>query len=195
MACRLFIFLLLAPLASAAPNEKQIAALYARGLAGDAAAVNSCITALEQTLQARPHDELARVYLGSAYTLQSRDLGYGWKKISALRHGIALMDEAAAAAPDNARVQLLRAVTYEAFPALLGHAKIARESLDILVSAVAKDPKKLSPADQQLLYLNAGEAAAKAGDKVRARQLWQEGVALAADPKLTAEIHADLAAP
>jgi tetratricopeptide (TPR) repeat protein len=196
MARRLFIILFLgAQIAAAAPNEKEIAALYARGLAGDASAVNQCIAALEEALGARPNDELARVYLGSAYTLQSRDLPIGWKKLAVLRHGIVLMDEAAAKVPENARVQLLRAVTFEAFPSVLGRRKIAQHALDNLVAEIAQHPEKLRPADQQLLYLNAGEAAEKSGDKTRATKLWRRGLTLAGDPKLTAEIHAALAQP
>ena len=102
------------------PNDPAINALYARALAGDTAAVNECIAALEKRLAENPNDQLARVYLGSSYTLRSRDLPIGPAKLSALRKGIALMDEAAAAAPENASVQLNRAVTNQALPAFLG---------------------------------------------------------------------------
>jgi tetratricopeptide (TPR) repeat protein len=187
--------LLALPLARALPNDPAISALYARGLAGDREAVSDCITALEKLLAAQPNEQVARVYLGSAYSLRSRDLPIGPAKLRALRKGIVLMDEAAAAAPENATVQLTRAVTNEALPAFLGRRKIAREQLDQLVAQIEKDPAKLTPADQQLLYLNAGEAAEKAGDRARARQLWQRGAALKADSKLTREIEIALASP
>jgi hypothetical protein len=95
---RLLIFsFLICPLVVAAPAEEQrIAALYARGLAGDKQAVNDCITALESRLAQAPNDQLASVYLGSSWTLRSRDLPIGPGKLSAVRKGIALMDEAAA---------------------------------------------------------------------------------------------------
>lgn len=189
-----FFLLAAVPLRStaAAPNEKEIAMLYARGLAGDQQAVIDCLAALERVLAAQPNDQLARVYLGSTETLRSRDLPIGMAKWTELRRGIALMDEAAAAAPTNGRVQLLRAVTNEAFPAILGRRKIARTALENLVTEVEKDPGKLSPRDQQLLYLNAGEAAQKAGDETRARALWKRGAALGADLSLTKEIGAAL---
>lgn len=183
------------PVAFGLPDDPAIAALYTRGLAGDNQAVSDCIAALEKLLLERPNDELARVYLGSAYTLRSRDLAIGPAKLSALRKGIALMDAAAAAAPQNARVQLVRAVTNEALPAFLGRHKIARQQLDQLVVQVEKDPAKLTAADRQLLYLNAGESAQRAGDKERARELWRRGDALKADAKLTQEIKAMLAQP
>lgn len=179
-------------LAAAAPNEQEIAQLYARGLAGDPQAVIDCIAQLEQVLAKRPDDQRARVYLGSAETLRSRDLPFGLAKWKTLHHGIALMDKAAAAAPENARVQLLRAITNEAFPAVLGRRKIARDALEQLVVVVEKDPGKLPPNDRQLLYLNAGEAAQRAGDVARARVLWRRGALLSADPKLTREITAAL---
>jgi hypothetical protein len=181
------------PGASALPNDPAISALYARGLAGDREAVTACIAALEKLLAAHPNEQMARAYLGSAYTLRSRDLPLGPAKLRALRKGIALMDEAAAAVPENGNVQLTRAVTNEALPVFLGRRKVAREQLEQLVVQIEKEPAKLAPADQQLLYLNAGEAAKKAGDPARARELWQRGAALKSDPKLTAEIETALA--
>lgn len=183
------------PGALAVPNDPVITTLYARGLAGDRQAVTDCIAALEKLLAAQPNDQVVRVYLGSAYTLRSRDLSIGPAKLTALRKGIALMDEAAAAASDDARVQLTRAVTNEALPTFLGRRKVARQQLDRLVGLVERDPAKLKPADQQLLYLNAGEAAKRAGDKERARELWRHGAALKADAKLTQEIKTALAQP
>ncbi len=186
--------LITVPSATAVPNDPVISALYARGLAGDRAAVTECIAALEKILAARPNDQLARVYLGSTYTLLSRDLAIGPAKLSALRKGLALMDEAAAAAPDDANVQLNRAVTNAAMPAFLGRRKVAREQLDRLVVQVEKNPAALTPADQQLLYLNAGTAAERAGETARAETLWKRGLALKADPRLSGEIASAIAA-
>jgi hypothetical protein len=180
--------------AFALPNDPVINVLYARALAGDTAAVDECIAALEKRLAENPSDQLARVYLGSSYTLRSRDLPIGPAKLSALRKGLALMDEATAAAPENASVQLNRAVTNQALPAFLGRRKAARQQLDQLVLQVEKNPAALSPADRQLLYLNAGEAAEAAGDSARALSLWQRGAALKADRRLTNEIARAIAA-
>ena len=189
MTLRLTALLFIWPLAAvAAPNEASIAGLYARGLSGEKQAVTQCIAALEKVLAAQPNDQLARVYLGSAWTLRSRDLPFGTAKLDALHKGITMMDEAAAAAPDDAHVQLIRAVTNEAFPFILGRRKIARQQLDELLMVVEKEPGKLRPGDRQLLYLNAGQAASRAGEKARAAELWQRGATINADPKLTQEI-------
>jgi len=178
----------------ATPADPAIADLYGRGLRGNKQAVVDCISALESKLAIQPYDQLARVYLGSAWTLRSRDLPIGPGKLSALRKGLALMDEAATAAPNNADVLLLRAVTNEALPVFLGQRKVARAQLDELLERLEKGSAKLKPADQQLLYLNAGEAAKRAGDNERALALWQRGAALKADAKLTQEITAALTA-
>ena len=154
-----------------------------------------CIAALEQALTTAPDNQWARVYLGSAYTLRSRDLGLGKAKLNALRKGIALMDEAAAGAPQDANVQLTRAVTNAALPIFLGRRGVARQQLDELLAQVEKNPEKLKPADRQLLYLNAGEAAKRAGEKARAAELWQRGAAINADAKLTQQIKTALGSP
>ena len=179
----------------ATPADLEIAELYERGLRGNEQAVVDCISALEAKLAVQPNDQLARVYLGSAWTLRSRDLAIGPGKLSALHKGLTLMDVAAAAAPNNAEVLLLRAVTNEALPVFLGQRKVARAQLDELLARLEKGSAKLKPADQQLLYLNAGEAAKRAGDKQRARELWLRGAALKADVKLTQEITAALTQP
>ncbi|MGZ5005195.1 MAG: hypothetical protein ACXV8H_06725, partial [Chthoniobacterales bacterium] len=106
---------------AAAPNEqKEIQDLYRRGLAGDKEAVRQCIDKLEAALAAEPKNQLARVYLGSAYTLRSRDLGFSPRKLQALRHGLALMDEAVAAAPNESKIRLVRALTTSSLPGFLG---------------------------------------------------------------------------
>lgn len=183
----------LLPLPAATGDQAVVARLYARGLAGDKQAVIDCIATLEKVLAVEPKNQLARVYLGSAETLRSRDLPFGPTKLSTLRRGIAHMDEAAAAAPNDGKVLMLRAITNEALPALLGRRQVARQALEELVALVEKGPAKLSPGDRQLLYLNAGNAARSARDDQRARTLWTRGLALNADPKLQRELQAALA--
>jgi len=191
----LLAFLLLPAMLANGGEEEEIAGLFARGLAGDQQAVIDCVRALETRLGRQPNDQRARVYLGSCWTLRSRDLPVGLDKLSALRKGIALMDEAAAAAPDDAKVQLLRAVTNEALPRFLGRSKIARERLEQLVGVVEKEPGALGAPDRQLLFLNAGEAAKRAGESARAHELWGRGLKISADPKLKAELQQALAQP
>jgi hypothetical protein len=157
------ILLFLAPILARADENKPIAELYARGLTGDKQAVIDCIARLDAKLMQSPNDQLARVYLGSAWTLRSRDMSIGPGKLSALHKGIELMDQAAKDAPNELKVLLIQAVTNESLPGFLGRRKIAREQLEQLVVKVENDPAKLSSEDQQLLYLNAGRAAEQFG--------------------------------
>jgi hypothetical protein len=144
--------LLLATASSAVPNEQnEIQELYRRGLGGDKVAVTRCIDKLEATLVAEPKNQLARVYLGSAYTLRSRDLVFGPKKLQALRHGLALMDEAVAAEPDAPKIRLARALTTSSVPAFFGRRAQSRSDFEQLGQAAQIAPQKFEADDLQTI--------------------------------------------
>lgn len=127
----------------AAPNEqREIQALYQRGLRGDAAAVNQCIEKLEGVSQREPSNQIARVYLGSAYTLRSRDLAFGPKKLSTLKRGLAVMDEAVAAAPNEPKVRLARALTTSALPDIFGRKGESRTDFELLAKEAEQTPQR-----------------------------------------------------
>ena len=191
--CTLCASLALTLSAGATSTSNAIAELYARALAGDKGATQKCIAQLEATLQAEPQNQLARVYLGSTYTLRSRDLGIGPEKLRMLRKGIALMDAAAEAAPHNAQVRLVRALTDEALPFFTGREKMARTEFLALAEMASHDRAGLEPRDWQLLYLNAGQAAQKQGEKETAAKYFRLGLTKTSDPNLTAQLQAALA--
>ena len=144
----LVVFLLAGGSLLAAPNEeKEIQELYARGLKGEKSAVEECIAKLEAVLQRQPKNQLARVYLGSAYTLRSRDLGFGPKKLSALKQGLRVMDEAVAAAPDEPKVRLARALTTSALPGIFGRKGESRRDFDLLAKEAERAPERFDQAD------------------------------------------------
>ena len=191
----LAVFALFSTAAFAAVSEQEVVhRLYQRGLAGDKHAVDECIAKLEDRLKAEPGNQLARVYLGSAYTLRSRDLGLGPTKLTALRHGLALMDEAVAAAPNDPHVRLLRALTTLALPSFFSRRKSAQNDFEALVAMLSKEPGKLSAADQQTIYYNAGVAAQQSGNATRARELWKDAAKHPIDPALAEKVNAALAA-
>ncbi len=137
---------------AAAPNEqKEIQELYRRGLAGDKDAVNQCIEKLDAALAVAPQNQLARVYLGSAYTLRSRDLGLGPRKLQALRHGVALMDEAVAAAPNEYKIRLVRALTTNSLPAFLGYREESRKDFEWLAKMTQENPAPFTSEDLQII--------------------------------------------
>jgi hypothetical protein len=138
------------PSALASPNEqKEIQDLYRRGLRGDKEAVEQCIAKLEGILRTEPQNQLARVYLGSAYTLRSRDLGFGPKKLQALKHGLAVMDQAVGAAPDEPKVRLARALTTSALPAIFGRRSESRNDFELLRQMLEQHPEKFDAADAE----------------------------------------------
>ena len=180
---------------AAVSGQEAVHQVYQRGLAGDKRAVDECITKLELRLRTEPGNQLARVYLGSAYTLRSRDLGFGPRKITALRHGLALMDEAVAAASNDAHARLLRALTTQALPSLLGRRKSAQDDFETLVAMLAKTPDTLNASDQQTVYYYAGVAARESGGVARARELWKDAARHPVASELTAKVNAALAQP
>lgn len=173
-------------------TESEVRDLYRRGLQGDKAAVEQCITKLEQTLKTEPQNQLARVYLGSAYTLRSRDLGFGPKKLQVLRQGVAVMDEAVAAVPSDAKVRLARALTTSALPAILGYRAASRKDFELLAAAAEHNPASFEESDLQIVFYNAGLAAKENGNRARAVALWQQGLRHPADPALTEKLNAAL---
>jgi hypothetical protein len=181
--------------AAAAPAQHEINDLYRRGLAGDKAAVEQCIGILEQTLKAEPTNQLARVYLGSAYTLRSRDLGFGPKKLQVLKQGVAVMNEAVAAAPNDAKVRLARALTTDALPGILGYKSESRRDFAELAAMAQRSPEKFAEGDLQIVYYNAGLAAHANGEHERAVTFLKQAQAHRVDAALAKKVDAQLASP
>jgi len=190
----LLVLLLLLEVAQAAPNEqKEIQEFYRRGLAGDKQAVEQCIAKLEAVLQSQPENQLARVYLGSAYTLRSRDLRFGPRKLQTLKQGLAVMDAAVAAAPNEPKVRLPRALTTAALPRILGRAASSRKDFEVLAEQAKRAPEKFEPGDLQIVFYHAGLAAKAAGEGVQAVDFWEEALRHPQDSKLSETINAELA--
>ena len=180
-------------LAAPAADEREVNDLYRRGLAGDKAAVVECIDRLEAVLKSDGGNQLARVYLGSAYTLRSRDLGFGPKKLEALNHGIALMDEAVSTAPNNAKVRLARALTTQSLPFFSGRAASSRKDFQMLASAAQRSPEKFGEGDLQIIFYHAGLAARTNGNRDEAAAMLQQALRHPADPVLAKKVEAALA--
>ncbi|CAN5486809.1 hypothetical protein BH18VER1_BH18VER1_09690 [soil metagenome] len=178
--------------AAASLEQGEIDELYRRGLAGDKAAVEQCIARLEESLETHPGNQLARVYLGSAYTLRSRDLGFGPKKLQVLRQGVAVMNEALAAAPADPKVRLARVLTIAAFPGILGYRAEARKDFAELIAMAERSPEKFERGDLQIVYFEAGNNAKSRGDKAMAEELWRKAAAHPANAALDAKVKAAL---
>lgn len=175
------------------PEHREIDDLYRRGLMGDKAAVEQCIAKLEEGLKSQPNNELARVYLGSSYTLRSRDLGFGPKKLQTLRQGLRVMDEAVANEPNDPKVRLGRALTTQALPGIFGRAAESRNDFLKLAEMAKTMPAKFDGSDLLIVYYNAGLAAKTNGNPTRAEELWREGLRHGSDTSIKQKIEAELA--
>jgi tetratricopeptide (TPR) repeat protein len=180
------------PAFAVTPEQKEIMELYRRGLAGDATAVEQCIAKLEAVLKTQPANQLARVYLGSALTLRSRDLGFGPKKLQALKQGVALMNEAVAAAPNEPKVRLARALTTSALPSIFGHGASARQDFLLLAKSADTRTNELEPGDLQVIYYQAGLGEKRAGHRQEAKAFLQKALQYDEDPVLTKKVRSAL---
>jgi hypothetical protein len=144
--------------ATSPPQEQEIAELYRRALGGDKIAVERCIEKLETVVKDQPSNQLARVYLGSAYTLRSRDLGFGPKKLEALKRGLAMMDEAVASAPNEPKVRLARALTTSALPGIFGRSGESRRDFELLAKEAERAPERFDHADLEAIREHAASA-------------------------------------
>lgn len=174
-------------------QHRETAELYQRGLAGDKTAVVACIDKLEVELKANPTNYLARVYLGSAYTLRSRDLGFGPTKLQTLNRGIVLMDEAVASAPDDTKIRLARALTTQSLPFFTGKAASSRKDFELLAAAAERAPQNFDDGDLQIIFYNAAFNAKANGNRDRAAAFFKLASAYNADAALAKKIARALA--
>ena len=151
IAKRLWLTLCLPVICVSAVTEAEIAPLYKRAVAGDKGAVEQCITLLETAVKEQPNNQVARVYLGSAYALRSRDMNFGFAKLSTFRRGMALMDSAVGAAPDNPRVHLVRALTCDPLPPLLGRKQVAHDDFAWLSDMAKESPEKFTSGELSVI--------------------------------------------
>lgn len=162
--------------------------LHDRGVAGDRQAVLAAIHELEGILEDSPRNQLARVYLGSALTLRSRDLPPGPDKLAKLVEGGKLMDEAVRAAPNDIRVRFVRAVNYYNLPTIFGKRKLARSELLAIRDQLSEWADDLSAIEEQAMRYFAGRALADTGQKQAATEELRTALSLAGGSELAPQI-------
>jgi tetratricopeptide (TPR) repeat protein len=163
--------------------------VHDRAAGGDKKAVTDLIATLDTALVEDPDDQLARVYLGSAWTMRSRDLGLGPKKLEALKKGGALMDEAVNAAPDKPRVRLIRAVNALQVPAIFKRRPIAYDDFRRLTTPpLLNEVDKLADEERQAVWYFAGNARQAEGKADSAREAWKTALEIAPSSALAPAI-------
>jgi len=166
------------------PLIQQVQARHEKAVKGDTKETKSLTTDLEKWTKEQPTNYLLLAYLGSVYTLDSRDAWPGPGKLTYLRNGGKTLDAAVAAAPDNPAVRFVRAIDYFELPAIFGKRQTARDDFQLLVKqieGIEKTPYKLDIETQQAIYLYAGKSFYQLSQYPQAKVTWQTGIKL--DPK------------
>jgi tetratricopeptide (TPR) repeat protein len=178
------------------PLIQQIQTRQHAAVAGDAQETKRLTADLEKWTKEQPDNHLLQAYLGSTYTIDSRDAWIGPGKLTYLRDGSRLLDAAVAADPLNPAVRFVRAIDYLELPALFGKRQTARDDFQTLlreVSGEEKTPYALDDTTVQAIYYYAGQALRQEGRTPEARAAWQQGLKVDPGSDLAAKIGAELA--
>ena len=180
---------LLAPLAPALAtgNDAAVAAALAefqRALGGQQSAIEPAATQLAQLSQAEPTNPVLRAYAGAAAAMRASTTLLPWKKLSHAEDGLALIDKALAQltpahdapmyrhVPASLEVRFTAAGTFLALPPMFNRHERGLKLLD----EVAKSPlmDAAPPPFQGIVWMRAGQEAAKAQRNAEARQWFQK---------------------
>ncbi len=163
------------------PLIKQVQARSEKAVAGDTKETKALTADLEKWTKEQPNNHLLQVYLGSVYTLDSRDAWPGPSKLTYLQNGGKEMDAAVLAAPNNPAVRFVRAIDYFELPAIFGKRQTARDDFTTLLKEVdgeIKTPYVLNTETQQAIYYYAGLSFKQMSQPDDAKKAWTQGQAL-----------------
>jgi hypothetical protein len=166
------------------PLIKQVQARHEKAVNGDTKETKALTTDLEKWTKEQPDNHLLQAYLGSVYTLDSRDAWPGPGKLTYLKNGGKELDAAVAAAPDNPAVRFVRAIDYYELPWFFGKRQTARDDFAMLLKQVdgeTKTPYVLNVETQQAIYYYAGLSFKQMSQPDDAKKAWLRGQAL--DPR------------
>ena len=176
--------------------------IFENNLAGDKDSNSAVIEKFEQLVNESPDQPLYLAYLGSAYTLKARDAFAPWTRLKYVEKGLAMIDKALIMLEpkhDEMRIRgsivsmetrLVAISTFLKVPGFLHRLQPARDLIkETLASpAFAKAP----PMVRGRIYLNAADAAKKAGNAAEAIALLKQAEALLPDSRFKQEAHSRL---
>jgi hypothetical protein len=177
------------------PLIQQIQARQEKAVNGDTKETKALTADLEKWTKEQPTNYLLQAYLGSVYTLDSRDAWPGPGKLSYLRNGGKLMDGAVAADPGNPAVRFVRAIDYYELPFFFGKGKTARDDFQILLKQIegeTKTPYVLNVETQQAIYYYAGRSFKQLSQLPQAKDAWERGLKLDPSSALGMKINSEL---
>ena len=159
---------------------------------GNEDATRRLVAWLEELTAEQPENGILLVYLGSAYTLASRDAFIGPGKLRYLMSGRDCMDRAVALRPQDPNVRFIRGINNYHLPTIFNRRSIARDDFRTLVDQLSQNPKCLDPLTSQAIYYYAGLCFAQLEEEKNARSSWQKGLDLKISGPLTAKITQEL---
>lgn len=177
------------------PLIQKVQARHQKAVDGDAKETKALTADLEKWTKEQPDNHLLQAYLGSAYTLCSRDAWIGPGKLTYLKNGGKEMDAAVAADPNNPAVRFVRAIDYFSLPAIFGKRQTAREDFQLLVKqveGVVKTPYALNVETRQAIYYYAGMSFDQLDQPQQAKETWERGLKLDPASPLGVKIKAKL---
>lgn len=174
------------------PVIRSVQQRHDKGVEGDKQAVIDLVADLEKMLAKEPGNQLIRVYLGSAYTLRSRDAIF-YQKMDYLNKAKEFMTEAVDAEPDNVAVRFVRAVNLINLPAIFNTRTMARDDFKRLLRTLeGAAPPRLNAETRQAIYYYAGLSYQQTGEPDQAAAAWRAGLAISPESKLGRKIAREL---
>ena len=174
------------------PLLNQIYEMHSLAEAGNKDATRRLVAWLEELTSEQPDNGILLVYLGSAYTLASRDAFIGPGKLRYLMAGRDSMDRAVTMRPDDANVRFIRAINNYHLPTIFNRRSIARDDFRQLVDQLAKHPEAVDGLTSLAIYYYAGLCFAQLEEESNARASWEKGLNLKINGPLTAKISDEL---
>jgi hypothetical protein len=130
-----------------------------------------------EVLRLEPGNALALARLGSTYTMKARDAFWPFTRLSLVKEGNRMMDQAVELAPKDVQVRLTRVENNRHMPGWLGREKIVQEDFAWLWEQVGTRPAAFSLEDRQSIALHHGRLLAKSKRIDAARDVWRTGEA------------------
>ncbi len=177
------------------PLIQQVQARHEKAAKGDTQETKALTADLEKWTKEQPENHLLQAYLGSVYTLDSRDAWPGPGKLTYLRNGGRELDAAVAAAPDNPAVRFVRAIDYYELPWFFGKRQTARDDFELLLRQVdgeVRTPYVLNVETQQAICYYAGKSFYQFSEYPQAKEAWQKGLKLDPNSDLGKKTSAEL---
>lgn len=177
------------------PLIKQVQSRHEKAVQGDEKETKALTADLEKWTKEQPTNHLLQAYLGSTYTLDSRDAWPGPSKYTFLKNGIQTLDAAVLADPANPAVRFVRAMNFYNLPTIFGRRKTARDDFQTLLKQIEGQLPiacRLNLQTQQAIYYYAGLSLAQLSEKAQAQDAWERGWKLDPTSDLADKIHLEL---